>query len=155
MASSSRLKPGETGKISISVDTTGKKGPITKTVQVVTNDPVRPNMTLTVSMTVKDHMHMGRSGAEKIFEGSCRSCHVDQGRGRRGFELFRADCFMCHNAGRGSTITEMSRKPEAVLFKAIRNGVDRTAMPGWSISSGGPLTDAEIESLVKTIKNPN
>ncbi|MBI5101187.1 MAG: c-type cytochrome [Nitrospirae bacterium] len=155
MASSSRLKPGETGKVSLSVDPAGKKGPISKTAQVVSNDPVRPVITLTVTMNVKDDLHMGQLNAGQIFKEGCGSCHVEQGRGKKGFDLFRADCFMCHNAGRSSSITQMSRKPERELFKAIRDGVENSMMPGWALEKGGPLNDSEIESLVRIIRDPN
>jgi len=53
MASSSRLKPQEKGKISVSVDIHGKTGYIYKTVQVYTNDPANPVTNLSVKMQVK------------------------------------------------------------------------------------------------------
>ncbi len=139
----------------MSVDLSGKRGPVSKTAKVITNDPVRPVITLTVTMSVKDALHARQYSAAVIFEGQCRDCHVEQGRGKKGFELFRADCFMCHNAGRSPSITEMSRKTEKELLKAIREGVEKTTMPGWALNTGGPLSDAEIDSLVKTIKKPN
>ncbi|MHB8883135.1 MAG: c-type cytochrome [Thermodesulfovibrionales bacterium] len=155
MASSSRLKPGDKGRVSMSVDLAGKKGLITKTAQVVTNDPVSPVVTLTVSMQVKDDLHARPQPADKIFEADCRTCHVEQGRGKKGLELFMADCFMCHNAGKSPSITQMSRKPEIYLLGAIRDGLDNTTMPGWTTRTGGPLSDAEIDSLVKAIRNPH
>lgn len=54
MASLSRLKPGERGRIKVTVDVAGKRGPITKAVQVYSNDPKQPVVTLTVTMQVKD-----------------------------------------------------------------------------------------------------
>jgi hypothetical protein len=141
--------------LSMSVDLAGKKGPVSKTVQVITNDPGHPVTTLTVTMSVKDSLHARQFNAAAIFEGKCRDCHVELGREKKGFELFRADCFMCHNAGNSATITEMSRRTEKELLKAIREGVEKTTMPGWALNRGGPLSDAEIDSLIKTIRNPN
>lgn len=156
MASLSHLKPGEKGKIHVTVDAAGKRGPISKTVQVFSNDPKQPVTTLTLTMLVRDALHIKPQAAAKIFEQPCSSCHVEQGRGKTGFELFRADCFMCHNAGTaGLSISLMSKKPEGYLRDVIRDGVENTPMPGWARGKGGPLTDAEIESLVKTIKKPN
>ena len=155
MASSSHLKPGEKGMLSVSVDLAGKKGPISKTAQVITNDLVSPVITLMVTMSVKDTLHARQYNAAAIFEGQCRDCHVMPGREKKGFDLFRADCFMCHNAGRSASITEMSRRTEKELLKAIREGVEKTMMPGWALNRGGPLSDSEIDSLIKTIKKPN
>jgi len=53
MASSSRLKPGEKGKISVSVNTAGRVGTMSKTVQVSTNDTKKPVTVLTVKMNIK------------------------------------------------------------------------------------------------------
>jgi len=46
MASSSHIKPGETGKITAKIDTKGRTGPLSKGVQVFSNDPKRPLVTL-------------------------------------------------------------------------------------------------------------
>ncbi|MBA4374133.1 MAG: hypothetical protein C0402_14885 [Thermodesulfovibrio sp.] len=155
MASLSRLKPGEKGRIQVTVDAAGKRGPIVKTVQVYSNDPKLPVVSLQVSMQVRDSVHLKKGASAGIFDEACRSCHVDQGRGKTGFELFRADCFMCHNAGTSAqNITQMSKRPESFLRRVIRDGVANSTMPGFSQANGGPLTEAEIDSLVKSIRNP-
>jgi hypothetical protein len=53
MASSSHLKPGEKGSITVRLDTQNRGGFIVKTVEVVTNDPDRPRVVLTVKAEVK------------------------------------------------------------------------------------------------------
>ncbi len=53
MASSGHLKPLEKGKIDVTVDVKGKSGPLSKTVQVHTNDPNKPLAILTLKMVVK------------------------------------------------------------------------------------------------------
>jgi hypothetical protein len=152
MASSSRLKPGEKGEIRVSVDVRGKQGYISKTINVYTNDPKEPVSTLTVKMYLKDRVHMDTYKATELFGEKCRECHVDKGRGMRGWDLFKADCFMCHNAGKNASLTEMSRKPEEYLIRIIRKGVDNTVMPGWEKRSGGPLDEDDIRSLIDLIK---
>ncbi len=152
MASSSRLKPMEKGKITVTVDVRGKLGKISKTIRVSTNDPNKPMTTLTLSMQVKDSLHIKKYRAEEIFGGQCRRCHADIGRGKKGFELFRADCMMCHNDGKSaSPIRIMGKKPREYIINAIRNGIKNTAMPGWDKDSGGNLSDDEIESLADVI----
>ncbi len=46
MASSSRLSPGEIGKITAKIHTQGRKGTVSKGIQVFSNDPKRPVVTL-------------------------------------------------------------------------------------------------------------
>ena len=152
MASSSRLKPGETGKIKVTVDLRGKSGRISKSVRVDTNDPKSGRVKLIIRMLIKDRLHAEHHSAADIFSDQCRSCHVDRGKGKMGFDLFRADCFMCHNAGQsGPTLTQMSQRSREYLLDAIRNGVENTMMPGWDLKRAGPLDDIEIESLVDAI----
>lgn len=54
MASSSRLKPGERGRFTARVNTKGMKGMVQKTVEVTSNDPERPKVTLTIRAQVRD-----------------------------------------------------------------------------------------------------
>ena len=152
VASSSRLKPGERGKINVSVDIRGRTGYISKTIQVYANDPINPVTKLAIRMHIKDRVHLNQYKAMEIFSEKCRNCHIDQGKGKMGWDLFKADCFMCHNAGKNASLTEMSKKPKEYLLRVIREGLENTVMPGWSTKADGPLNDAEIKSLVDLIK---
>ena len=53
MASSDRLKPGEKGKINAKVDLEGKQGLISKGINVYSNDPKMPVVTLTLKAVIK------------------------------------------------------------------------------------------------------
>ena len=53
MASSSHLKPGEKGSISTRLETLNRAGFVVKTVEVVSNDPGRPKVVLTLKAEVK------------------------------------------------------------------------------------------------------
>ena len=53
MASSARVKPGEKGAITVSVDTTARSGRLYKAVEVFSNDPARPKLTLTLTAIVE------------------------------------------------------------------------------------------------------
>jgi len=53
VASSSRLKPGEEGKIVATIDIKGKIGFLTKTVKVFTNDPQKPVVNLVLKALIK------------------------------------------------------------------------------------------------------
>jgi hypothetical protein len=52
MASSSHLKQGEKGIISARVSTVMKSGPIQETIEIISNDPKRPKVILTLEATV-------------------------------------------------------------------------------------------------------
>ena len=153
MASSSRLEPQEKGKISVKVNVKGKSGNIKKTVQVYTNDPSMPVTALSLVMRVKDPTHSGKHTAQEIFSGQCRGCHVDKGKNKKGFELFHADCVMCHDVTKSaSPLSEMSKRPEQYLRNAVRNGVHGSSMAGWATKNNGSLGDEEIDSIVDLIK---
>ena len=53
LASSSQLKPGGIGSITTRLDTKDRAGLIVKTVEVVSNDPDRPRVILTLKAEVK------------------------------------------------------------------------------------------------------
>lgn len=154
MVSSDHIEPGEKGEIKATVNLKGKKGRIVKTIQVQTNDPKRSVVVLKLYATVKDPYHSQKYPPDEIFHSPCRRCHIDRGIGKRGGPLFWADCLMCHQRGKsGPPVETMKKRPEEEIFKAIQMGIPGTMMPGFSLYAGGPLTDAEIKSLVEYIKN--
>ena len=53
MASFSHLRTGEKGSIIAKVDTLIRKGSITDTIEVLSNDPVRPKIILTLKAYIK------------------------------------------------------------------------------------------------------
>jgi hypothetical protein len=54
MAGPSHLKPGEKGSILVKAATTGRKGYVIENVEVWSNDPARPRITLTIKAYVRD-----------------------------------------------------------------------------------------------------
>jgi len=153
VVSSDHLVPGESGSIRAVVRTKGKRGRIAKTVHVFSNDPERPSVVLTLSMTVIDPYHSRKFAPGAIFSSPCRECHVDRGKGKTGAALFNADCLICHRRGRvGSPYSHLKTLSEDDLRSTISSGMEGTLMPGFSFKEGGPLTDEEINSLVRYIK---
>ncbi len=135
------------------MDVRGKLGKISKTIQVYSNDPKRPQVTLTLAMNVKDSLHAKKHNADEIFKKQCSRCHVDAGKGKKGWELFNADCVMCHNYGKtASPVSVMRDISGDTLRRAIGDGVNGSSMPGWTEIKGGPLTPEDIDSLVEFIK---
>lgn len=153
MVSSDHLIPGEEGHIKAKVNTKGKKGRITKTVHVFSNDPENPTVTLTLVAKVVDPYHTRKFDAREIFKKPCADCHVERGKGKKGAALFNASCLICHRTGRtGSSLSKLRTLEEAKLRTAIFSGVPGTSMPGFSWTEEGPLEAEEINSIIRYIK---
>jgi len=153
VVSSDHLGPGEEGIIKTTFDTSRKIGTVVRTIQVKTNDPVRPLVVLRLKAKIVDAFHSSNLEPKAIFRSPCRSCHVDRGIGRTGAALFRADCMMCHRRGYvGKDILELKKLSKQQLKSAIEEGVKGTVMPGFSSRVGGPLTESQIRSLIRYIK---
>jgi len=56
MASSSHLNPGETGVITGKLSTSMKKGLVSETIEVVSNDPKRPKLILTLQALILENL---------------------------------------------------------------------------------------------------
>jgi len=52
-AGSSRLKPGEKGKINTKFETAGRKGIVSKGITIHSNDPKRPVINLTIKADIR------------------------------------------------------------------------------------------------------
>lgn len=52
MASSSRLGPGEKGRLTARIDTRGRRGHLVKSIEVFSNDPEKPRTVLTLKAEV-------------------------------------------------------------------------------------------------------
>jgi mono/diheme cytochrome c family protein len=153
------IEPGKHGPVHVSVDLMGKIGDVTKFVTV--NSPAG-QQTLTLKITIpetpesiKRHegMMMSRGDRQIVFRGDCAACHVKKGEGKQGAELFAADCGICHDAAhRAQMVPDLSKlkHPTNAEFwkQMISEGKDRTLMPAFAKSKGGPLSDEQIDSLV-------
>ncbi len=76
---------------------------------------------------------------QTIYGSQCASCHGEQGGGSIGPAL--------------NSKQLLSTASDDLLFSLIRTGVPGTAMPAWSQSFGGPLTDEEIRQAVAFVRS--
>jgi hypothetical protein len=53
MVSSDHIKPGDKGKITAKIDIQGRKGVLSKSIRVFSNDPRNPTVTLALKATIK------------------------------------------------------------------------------------------------------
>lgn len=130
-----------------------------KSISVAVNDPTRPLHIIKVRAEVQPDLHQASSldMSKSIFSKECRPCHVDKGIGKMGQELYQADCAMCHGAldtadRRHALDGPLLAKDLPGLRKTIAHGIGRESMPGFSTAAGGPLSEAQIDSLVDLFK---
>lgn len=163
-----RLMPGQSAILPVTVDTAMKQDKVEKTMDVQCNDPLRSFVTLTVKLDINDPhkdlaMDMGGKGRPKIFTSEkCTSCHVDQGVGQFGKDLFEADCAMCHRPGvhgKASVgpVLESLDYGSPVFVKAVKQVIcygskTHRSMPGFLGEAGGPLAQEQIDSLIAYLK---
>jgi len=154
-----RIEPGNRADLLVRIDTRGKAGPARKTLTLTSNDPVSPQRELTFFFRVNPPEHgVGAIETRSLFSSGCRNCHAERGEGQTGESLFDADCAMCHK-GKGAAyspgapreVLETLGEPE--LLSAIRNGVEGSSMPAFSLEHGGPLDEQQIQSLVRYLRN--
>jgi mono/diheme cytochrome c family protein len=71
----------------------------------------------------------------------------------QGSALFVQNCAMCHGeSGQGRSGASLSAgfssiNPQQFVRATVAQGIDNTAMPAWSQSYGGPLTESEIDDI--------
>lgn len=156
------LNPGESTNLQITLDTSLKLGPVSKTIDVFSNDPKTPKLVLELKANVvvpegKAAGPIKVSDPLKLFHGDCKSCHVDRGIGKAGKDLFIADCGMCHGlngeGGVSPPLIFLDYEQESTrdyVKRIISNGsLNSPTMPPYAEEKGGPLSETQIESLVK------
>lgn len=160
------LQPSEHTWIDVNIDTSLKLGDMKKTLTVWSNDPTHRQEELILLATVvasnqpkvlqQTHPAINPKNRLALFEGSCRSCHVDKGVGKSGQALYLADCGMCHGAKAEGGVAPALNKTNyndplvrEAMKRIIANGSPTSpSMPPFSNQHGGPLSEAQIESLL-------
>lgn len=153
------LKPGEDGKINVSLNLVGKFGTLFKTVTVVSTNAAK---SLTIKATIPENPEMARSRNQQmamsdhqaVFKNDCARCHVEPTKGKVGKELYAAACGICHDAEHRATavpdLHALNHSTDYNYWKAwATTGKPGTMMPGFSTKVGGPLTDEQIDSVAK------
>lgn len=169
--SSKAIEPGQSAELNITLDTSLKLGPVVKTIDVYSNDPnnARQVLSLKANVVPKNGMdapasvHQGHIQVENplvLFQGECKTCHVDRGVGKTGKALFIADCAMCHGPNAEGAVSPPllygnyeDPAYRAYVQRIIAEGSPHNpGMPPYAQAKGGPLTDSQIESLVKFLR---
>ena len=153
------IAPGASDPLEVLVDLRGRSGTETKTIYV---DTAAGEQALVLHLNIPPSPAMQRSmnldvafqDRQAVLHGDCATCHVAPAAGKRGAELFAKACLVCHGAvHRASFVPDLGiakeKRDAAFWEKWIREGKEGTLMPAFAKAKGGPLDDAQIESLVK------
>lgn len=96
---------------------------------------------------------LAKADRQAVFKGECAKCHAEPALGKTGRELYVAMCGICHDDGHRASVVPDLRAlkfmPDAQYWRTwITLGKSGTMMPGFAQAEGGPLTAAQIHSLV-------
>ena len=159
-----RLQPGDHGAITVSTDLRNKRGVLNKVVVVTTSAGLRVlQMKLTIPYEPQQlsavqnrgqNMLVALADQQAIFHGDCATCHTAPAVGKSAAPLYEAACGICHDAERRASIVpalDSSRADSSsnYWYRWTAFGKTNSLMPGFAASRGGPLTDAQIDSLVQ------
>ena len=160
-----RLTPGSNGPIQVTVNLHGKMGSFSKGVYV---DSSAGSKTLTVQIAMPDshgtppgmdndrlkNMRLAMADRQIVFKGECAKCHSEPAVGKVGQDLYAAACGICHDSAHRAALVPDLKKlavPTSTEYwrKWIADGKPGSMMPAFARSSGGPLSDEQIESVVQ------
>ena len=158
------LKPGEHGQVTITTDLRGKRGSLLKTAIVQASAGTR---VLTYQVDIQEpatpeertrNQALAKTDRQAVFQGECAKCHAEPAKGKLGKELFAVACSICHEAEhRASMVPDLKAlkkpAPRDYWLQWIAHGKPDTLMPAFAAKAGGPLTDAQIHSLVEFLSS--
>ena len=161
------LSPHTKGQIPITMNVLGHTGKDAKTITVIT---VQGSKTLTVEANIlpppkgdkmgdrERNLALAKVDRQAVFKGDCAKCHADPIEGKMGQELYTVACGVCHDANpRSSMVPNLKALPVPTSFDFwqtwISLGKTNSLMPAFAQTAGGPLTEAQIESLAKYLTN--
>lgn len=172
-----RLAPYETNQLDVMVDLRDKSGnllapgPYYKSVYV--HEMTGETNLLTIIIIIPDALtnnppparlmrlfgqQMSAVDHQAVFKNDCVKCHLVPAFGKTGGPLFHATCGICHEAtNRAAMVPDLhSLKTEidANYWRHwVTDGKAGTLMPGFASTNGGPLDDAQINSLLAYLTN--
>ena len=162
-----RLAPHETNKLDVLVDLRGKEGKLFKTIAI---DSATAPGELTIMLDIPPEaattrmpagmadrlfgQQLGAIDHQAVFKKDCVKCHMVPAFGKTGEDLFHTACGICHEAKNRATMVPDLRTLKTQIDDAywqnwVSHGKAGTLMPGFAATEGGPLSEAQIDSLVQ------
>jgi mono/diheme cytochrome c family protein len=159
-----KIGPGGNAQIPVNMDVRGKSGAITKTVTLHTDHGYKVLMVKStipapaanaagMALNRERNQQLALADRQAVFKGDCARCHVEPVIGKMGKDLYTFACGICHEAEHRATMVpdlhQLKVTPNAEYWKLfITQGKPATLMPAFAQVQGGPLSDAQINSLV-------
>ena len=168
------IAAGSSGAIDVTMDLAGKRGTVTKPVNVVTSAgaktlqvrvnipyeamPVGPTPAVAARKEEEraKNLQMALADRQVVFtKAECAECHAKPAAGRSsGTELYAAVCGNCHDSlNRASSVPDLHAKGAGQNLEYWRNWIAHgragTMMPAFAQSEGGPLSEGQLESLAE------
>lgn len=154
------LKPKSEHTFVFDTDLRGKAGKLHKSATVYSS---AGRFVLSFSINIphqlstksrRENMMIAENNRQSVFSGTCADCHVKPTVGKTGRPLYEAACGICHEtAHRADMVPDLAKvsaeNPEEFWTQMIAQGRKGTLMPAFSREHGGPLSDAQIRSLVE------
>ncbi|MBE0545346.1 MAG: DUF1573 domain-containing protein [Verrucomicrobia bacterium] len=158
-----KIAPGAQGQIPVVMNMAGRSGTVFKTITVNTDKGWKM---LTVKTTIPPPSPTAMTANERlrnqqlvladrqaVFKGDCARCHVEPVIGKLGKDLYTAACGICHEAEHRAEmvpdLNALNHATSAEYWKHwITHGKAGSLMPAFAHAQGGPLSDAQIASLV-------
>lgn len=152
------LPAGGRGSFQAVIDFRGKHGSLSRAIQVF-SAPGQQSLGITVKIPDSPEAERLRNqqlalvDRQAIFRDDCASCHAAPTVGKTGEALFQTACGICHLSPRRAAmvpdlLTAREPRDEAYWRKWITEGREKTLMPAFAEAHGGPLSPAQIESLI-------
>jgi cytochrome c553 len=158
------LVPGTNLPIQVTLNLRGKLGTITKKVTVETSDG-RKELRVRVHIPEREtadqpnekrsrNQEVAAADRQAVFKGDCARCHAEPTAGRLGQPLYAAACGICHDSPeRASAVPDLRAvahsTDETFWRQWVAYGKPGSMMPAFAQAEGGPLSDTQINSLVK------
>jgi mono/diheme cytochrome c family protein len=153
------IAPGASDVLHVTVDLIGRRGGLTKTIYVGSSageQQLRIEVDIPPPPAAQREMNlqMAQRDRQAVFRGDCANCHAIPAQGKRGAALYGVACEICHtdDTRRATEVPDLAKpavkRDEAFWRHWIAEGRDGTLMPAFAKKHGGPLDDAQIESLV-------
>jgi len=159
-----RLPPGGFGQIPVVMNVEAQSGVALKTLTVYTE---QGQATVTLKTTILPleskvmsaaerelNLRLAQTNRQAVFQAECARCHAEPAKGKFGKELYLAACAICHEAESRATMVSDLKHPTKEITaddwqRIIRIGKERTLMPAFDQSHGGPLSEEQIKNLVE------
>jgi cytochrome c553 len=159
-----RLAPKESSQFEVLVDLRDKFGTLVKQIAIL-SATAPTNLMTTVIMPERRNgltfaeqtriwgQQLAATDHQAVFKRDCVSCHLVPTFGKSGQALYQAACGICHEAEHRATMVPdlhaLKTEIDTNYWRTwVTYGKAGTLMPGFAATEGGPLSDAQINSLV-------